>query len=324
MSNYHDIYQQVKPGLNQIEALRLAALKKKREAQKIVFIIAGLTVLIALIAISIASNQVAGIVVAGLGLISAFLTYSYYPSKAIKAYEFDFKNKLIRAITKALEPSASYYPYRGISQSSFENTGHYQTGIDRYNSEDCFEAKLGSTEVRFSEIHAEYRTRSTDSKGRTTTTWHDIFKGVLFIADFHKNFNTWLSVRPDNESVPVFGWISKKLQGMSSSSIRMEDPEFEKHFKVNAGDDQQARYILTPDMQQRLVKLRASYGSGIIISLKDSNIYITAPNNHNLYEPNINVSSFSQNQVTRIAQEIECYFKIVKMLNLNTRIWTKE
>ncbi len=324
MSEYHNIYQQIKPELDQVEALRLTALKKKQEALTIVLIIAGLAVLIALIIMSIASTPVAGIIVAVAAIVSAVLTYSYYPAKAIKAYEFDFKNKVIRAISKALEPSASYYPFRGISQSSFKNTGHYRTGIDRYHSEDCFDATLGSTEIRFSEIHAEYKSTSTDSKGRTTTTWHDIFKGVLFIADFHKNFNTWLIIRPDNESVPVFGWISKKLQGMSSSHIRMEDPEFEKCFKVNAGNDQQARYILTPDMQQRLLKLRASYGSKIIISLKDSNIYITAPNRHNLYEPNINVSSFSQTQVTRIAQEIEYYFRIVKMLNLNTRIWTKD
>jgi len=324
MSEYHNIYQQVKPELDQIEALRLAALKKKQAALKIVFIIAALTLLIALITMAMTANPIMSIIVAFAGLASALITYSHYPAKAIKAYEFDFKNKVIRSISKALEPSSTYYPSRGISQSSFKSTGHYRTGIDRYSSEDCFDATIGSTEIRFSEIHAEYKRRSTDSKGRTTTTWHDIFKGVLFIADFHKNFNTWLIIRPDNESVPVFGWISKKLQGMSSSSIRMEDPEFEKGFKVNAGDDQQARYILTPDMQQRLLKLRASYGSKIIISLKDSNIYITAPNRHNLYEPNIKVSSFSQTQVTRIAQEIEYYFRIVKMLNLNTRIWTKD
>jgi len=58
----------------------------------------------------------------------------------------------------------------------------------------------------------------------------------------------------------------------------MEDPEFEEHFKVYAGNDQQARYILTPDMQQRILKLRRTHGTSIILSLKKSNIYISIPN----------------------------------------------
>jgi hypothetical protein len=139
-----------------------------------------------LIVMSSSSTPFISFLVVFIGIVATVLTHSYYPSKSIKAYEFDFKNKVIRAISSELEPSASYYPFRGITQSSFKNTGHYQTGIDRYHSEDYFEAKIGSTEIRFSEIHAEYKRRSTDSKGRTRTSWRDIFRGVMFIADFHK------------------------------------------------------------------------------------------------------------------------------------------
>jgi hypothetical protein len=323
MSQYHNIFQEVKPALEHVETLRIEALKKVSDAKKIVIMIAVLTLAIAVIAMCIASTPVAGMIVAIIGIFAAFLTYSCITSKAIKAYQFHFKDKLVRAIASAIEPSTIYYPFQGISESTFKNTGHYQTGIDRYHSEDCFEAKIGDTHVQFSEIHAEYKTTSTDSKGRTTKTWHDIFKGVLFIADFHKNFNTWMIIKPDNETFTFFGWLSKKIQGMSSSHIRMEDPEFEEHFKVNAGDDQEARYLLTPDMQQRLIELSKSHGSSIIISLKDSNVYITAPCRKNFYEPNIKMNSMDEAQVMRIAHEIDYYFNIVKILNLNTRIWTK-
>jgi len=146
----------------------------------------------------------------------------------------------------------------------------------------------------------------------------------MFIADFHKHFNTWVIIKPDNESIPVISWLSKKIQNMSSTHIRMENPDFEEHFKVNAGNDQQARYILTPDIQQRILQLRQTYGSKIILSFRGSNVRITAPKRTDYYEPNINESSLNENQIMRIANEIEYYFAIVNMLNLNTRIWTKE
>lgn len=315
MSQYHKIYTEIQPKLEQIEALRLTALKKKKEAL-IYAIILGILGLVLIPAIGIFAIFIA--------IALAALTYYYYPAGALKKFKHHFKHKVVQSIATYLEPSTQYSPYRGISKTLFKSTGHYRTGIDRYQSEDHFAATIGSTDVQFSEIHAEYKSTSTNSNGSTSTSWHNIFKGVMFIADFHKHFNTWLIIKPDNESIPVFGWISKKIQGMSSSHIRMEDPEFEEHFKVNAGDDQQARYILTPDMQQRLLKLRQSYGSDIIISFKDTNVYVTAPKNTDYFEPNLNESSLSQSQVTRIAQQIDYYFRIVKMLNLNTRIWTKD
>jgi hypothetical protein len=315
MSQYHNIYQKIQPELEQIEKLRLTALKKKKEAVIFAIILGGIGLLLL---------PKLGIFALAIAIAIAALFYFFYPVSALKTFKHNFKLKVIQSVATHLEPSSIYSPYRGISQSAFKSTGHYRTGIDRYSSEDHFSATIGSTDVQFSEIHAEYKTTSTDSNGNTSTSWHDIFKGVMFIADFHKNFNTWLIIKPDNESVPVFGWISKKIQGMSSSHIRMEDPEFEKHFKVNAGNDQEARYLLTPDMQQRLLQLSKSHGTNIIISLKDSTVYITAPSSHNFYAPIINVNSFSQKQVTRIAQEIEYYFNIVTARNLNTRIWTKK
>ncbi len=53
---------------------------------------------------------------------------------------------------------------------------------------------IGYTAVEFSQVHAQYKTESsrTDSDGHTETDehWHTIFKGIFFIADFNKHFNT--------------------------------------------------------------------------------------------------------------------------------------
>lgn len=315
MSKYHNLFQTIRPQLEKIESLRITALSKKKQALIISLIIA---------VVGIALAGAIGFIGLMIGIIGAVLFYNFYPSSALKNYKFHYKNTVVKSIATALEPTATYSASRGFSKQAFKDIGHYNTRIDRYRSEDHFTATIGNTDIAFSEVHAEYKTTSKDSKGNTSTKWHDVFKGTMFIADFHKHFNTWVIIKPDNESIPVISWLSKKIQNMSSTHIRMENPDFEEHFKVNAGNDQQARYILTPDIQQRILKLRQTYGSKIILSFRGSNVRITAPKRTDYYEPNINESSLNENQIMRIANEIEYYFAIVNMLNLNTRIWTKE
>ena len=98
----------------------------------------------------------------------------------------------------------------------------------------------------------------------------------------------------------------------------------EQHFRVQAGDDMQARYILTPDMQERLLDLRQHLGGRMILSFQRSNVYITVPKSKNWFEPNAKISVHSDAQINKLANQMHTFFSIVEMLNLNTRIWTKE
>ncbi|HAN79364.1 MAG TPA: hypothetical protein DCQ31_17155, partial [Bacteroidales bacterium] len=85
----------------------------------------------------------------------------------------------------------------------------------------------------------EYKTESTDSKGRRQTQWHTIFKGVFFIADFNKNFKTETIVLNDNWE-GILGRFARKIQKLNISRpklIQLENPEFEKMFQV-FGEDQ--------------------------------------------------------------------------------------
>ena len=201
--------------------------------------------------------------------------------------------------------------------SVFCNAGHYATRVDRYHAEDHFEGQFGSTTISFSEIHAE---REVEHNNRSS--WDTIFKGVMFKADFHKEFETWVTVRPDNE-VGLFGWIGKKVQNIINTLVRMEDQVFEQHFQVNAGDDQEARYILTPDMQQRLLEIRKNYGKSVIVSFQQGVVYLTIPKSENWFESSLKVSALSEKQVQRIAAEIQYFLQLVEDLDLNTRIWMK-
>ncbi len=57
---------------------------------------------------------------------------------------------------------------------------------DRYASEDLVEGKLGATEFKFSEVHAEEKYEIRDSDGKNRTEFSTLFKGLFFVADFNK------------------------------------------------------------------------------------------------------------------------------------------
>ena len=62
----------------------------------------------------------------------------------------------------------------------------------RYTGDDYVKGKIGDTYIEFSEIHSEYKTQNNKQ-----TTWHIIFKGLFFIANFNKNFKSETLVLPD-------------------------------------------------------------------------------------------------------------------------------
>ena len=318
------ILQSLSTKLDQLEEARLHALAEKKRAANLCWIITGSIFAVGVIICFAVGNPIPLIFAVIVSLIVSLITYNAVCGKAIGFFNHNCKTQLVSGIAKAIQPEMEFFPNHGISKQLFKSCGHYTTGIDRYKTEDLFEGSIGATKLLFGELHAEYKTTSTDSKGRKKTSWHTIFKGVMLVADFHKHFNTWVTVRPDNETDGFFGWIGQKIQGFSSSLVKLESPTFEKHFRVNAGDATGAMYILTPDMQERLLELRQSLGTRIIISFQKSNVYITAPKSKDWFETDINVSVKSREQINRIGSQMQHYFQIVETLNLNTRIWTKE
>lgn len=322
MFDSKELYERLLPKLNALEKMRQGILVKKRNTQ-LVCVVMGVVVVVLGLGLMGAAGLFVGFIMLGVGVFGIYFFYQQQVGNDIRRYRGLYKNEVITRIASEVEPGLKYSPYGGISKHQFKQIGHYSKRIDRYASEDYFHGTLGATELYFAEIHAEYKTTNTDSDGGQSTTWHTIFEGVLFAADFHKDFTTWVTIKPDKES-GMFGWIGTKVQKLSSSHIRMENPEFEEHFKVNAGDDQEARYLLTPDMQERLLGLKKNYGKSVIISLEGGCVYVTIPNSEDWFESSIYESALSEEKVKRIGMQIVYFLQLVKDLDLNTRIWSKD
>lgn len=308
------------PDLEQLEAKRKQVVAKLTTAG---LIIGALAVAGAITLAAAAPSPMFGLFALVLGVIIYAGVYSYIT----RDFVAEFKGSIVSRIVKYVDPDLTYHPQQSISQQEYMASRIFQTSPDRFRGEDLVQGTVGKTEIRFSELHSEYKTTSTDSKGRTKTHWHTIFKGLFFIADFNKHFSGQTVVLPDTAE-SLFGRLGQALQSINISRsgklVQLEDPEFERLFVVYSDDQVEARYILSTSLMARIVEFRNRTGHDLYISFVNSSIHVAISSSKNLFEPKLFRSLLETGLAQEYLDDLMLAVGIVEELNLNTRIWTKK
>ena len=266
-------------------------------------------------------SQNGGIAVIIATTVAIIICHSLFFGRTQSHYRSSFKAKVVTQVAQALAPELVFQPSQFVSKGWFERSRLFRRP-DRYSGEDYFIGKIGKTELFFSEVHAEQRHRTTDSKGRTKTHYTTIFRGIFLIADFHKEFRCQVSVTPDK--LEGFGFLGRKLQKLGGGVERMENVDFERLFVVRASDPVEARYILTPAMQERFIELTHKWGPSLRASFQDSLVYLALPLRANWFEGSIKTPVDDPQQFRQLIAQLSACLNTVDDLDLNTRIWTKE
>lgn len=328
MTRLDEITASLEPQLAELESKRAEALEHARRTRR-GLLVASVIVGAVLIGIGASSGHlVVALVIGGVAwLILSGIIYAVRTSGRKKDFKRDYKAIVVRGITGALHPDLRYDQASGIPKSLFEASKLFSYRPDRYHAEDGFYGRIGETDVMFSEVHAEYESRSTDSEGRTTTSYVTFFDGLFLTADFHKDFGGRMRVLPD-QAESLLGRLGKKLQAFRPFSdeklVYVEDPVFEKHFVIYGTDQIEARYILSTSMLERIVALKQKWADEISLSFRNSMVSVAIKHKKNLFEPDLKRSALDRDQVAQFYHELTTCFALVEDLNLNTRIWSKD
>jgi hypothetical protein len=318
------VARQLKPLLDELEGSRVGALARRTTARMVGGVVGGCGLLLGLlIAVSSSDGPVLGAIVAIGSVAIGLAIYNLMHGGACAGYLADFKSRAFSEAVRVIAPGVSYTPASEVPIEEFKAGGLFASRIDRYRGEDCLAGMVGATRILCSELRVERRETTTDSKGNRQTRWVTVFRGIYFIADFNKDFNCRVSIVPDIAEAN-FGWLGRKVQALSSDLVRLENPDFERAFKVCASDQVQARYLLTPDMQERLLAQRAFWNANISIALLNSQLHLAIPLSNNWFEPDIHQPANSGAVFATFLTQLVAILHIPDALDLNTRIWTKE
>lgn len=305
--DFDSLAQKLAPTLQVLENKRKELLRKGRSEGLIyaaIFLVVGV---IALLILKL--EGIFGPIVIVVVSVIIFITCINNKSKI---FSFFYKEEVVDEIIHAFYPNATYSPNNGVSEDLFRNSGLF-TSPNRYHAEDLIEGCLDKTSFICSEVHAEER-RARSTKNGVQYYWEDIFKGFLFIADFHKEFQGETTVLRDS-----FFKIK-----MGASRVKMENPDFEKVFDVFSTNQIEARYLITPSMMERMLKLDSNFKKGITISFRDSTILVAIPDSKNRFEADVWSSLSDMSILKSDFAVLQSLLDIVDELNLNTRIWSKE
>jgi len=280
----------------------------------------GITLAVAALGLFMDSPPLAiGALIVGL-IVLAIRVY-----KKMEAYRLTYKGQVVAEVIRLIDDSWSYSSETCIPKADYMRSKIFTHRPDRYNGDDYVKGTIDKTDFEFSELHSEYKTTSTDSKGNTRTEWHTIFKGLFFHADFNKEIKGETFVLPDTAE-KLFGKFGQRFQKMSSKGklIKLENQEFEKEFVVYGSEQIEPRYILTPTIMEAMVNIKKQYKHNMSFSFVGSRVFCAISIQKNMFEPAIFRSGVRFEDV----QEIHSYFEVIRILiqelNLNTRIWTKE
>ncbi len=185
------------------------------------------------------------------------------------------------------------------------------SSYDRKSAEDRVYGVYEGVEIDLVELHLEQKRRS-----KNRTYYVTVFRGPVFVFSFPKRFNGRTIIKSDATSVG--NWFTGVFS--SGERVKLEDPEFERHFEVYGTDQVEARYLLTPSFMEALLGLRQSLKSGVQAAFDGGQLYITANNNQDRFES----GGWSQDetmaqQVDRFVQELGVVFRIIDDLNLQSR-----
>jgi TM2 domain-containing membrane protein YozV len=248
----------------------------------------------------------------------------YRISDDTKIYKNRFKQEVVGAALKAVDQSLSFEPENGISETEFINSQLFSTSPDRYHTEDLISGKDEKTSFCFAEVHAEYKTETQTKNGRRVQ-WHDILKGIIFIADFNKNFNGTTVVRPKDFGSSLGAWFSKNVYSFSEKElVELENDYFNKNFVTHSTDQIEARYILTPAMMEKISELNDRSAYCVSLSFISSSVYIAFPLDSNYFEPPVFKTLLKPDLLSEDMNILNLMFGFIKELDLNTRIWTKQ
>lgn len=304
--------------LNELETLRKVVLGK---VKILIAVLAGVFALVAAIGISFDGARQATVVAGFICAAAGSFVYRYLTSD----YVHQYKLRVVKKIVGFLDPSLEYRARAHISAVRFNSSRIFSRYPDRMRGDDMVEGTIGETQIAFSEVHAQYKTETSDGDGGRRRRYHTIFKGLFFVADFNKKFYGKTVVLPDTAE-KLFGGVGSFFQKVSRPGdefIKMDDPEFEKHFVVYADDQIEARYVLSTSLMRRILDFKTKTGKRIYVSFVGSEVFVAIPYKKDLFEPKVFTTITGFGDVKRFFDDLQLALGIVEDLNLNTRIWTK-
>ncbi len=296
----------IQPQLAARETDRVKAVAKQRN-----FTIIGVLIGIAATA-GLAFTIEDGIIFGGFLGVAAVIGMFAWGSMDINRLAKETKLMLIEPVSSEFGMGYQLAPAQPQEIYTFRSLGLIP-GWDRSKYEDRLTGARNETPFEFFEAHLEEKRTTTDSKGRTRTTWVTVFRGQCLIVKFMKEFKGVTKVYRDMGMLNFFAKLGQLGKG---EKVKLEDPVFEKAFEVFSTDQIEARFILTPDFMERLLGLERTFkGKQVRCAFAGGEMFLCCEGKNLLEAGSMNRKMDDLDRVREMLQDFAAIFLLIDAMS---------
>lgn len=233
--------------------------------------------------------------------------------------EHSYKTQVLERLIQFVSPNAKYVRHSHLQFGDMMSTGFFTQKAYDISGNDLIVGRQSGVPYQMSDVTMKYLPKLTHENAQPET----VFRGQAFVAKFPRELKGEVYVVGRFSSNLLSGTqMNRSYRPSLGAEVKLEDPEFNKVFKVYASDQLEARYILTPSMMERLKKLASlQKDNAIVFSFKESRVAILRPSGKDSFELKVETKSTVQEQVARYYEELVGALQVIDELKLNINIW---
>lgn len=299
--------EKILPKLSSLETKRLELLKEYKKRLPIGFF--GAIIVLILFEVVLNQNNTmdfedTSIIFAIIGGLAFFWIYTP---------KIKFKKLAKESIVSGI---ASFFGLNYVHEQNLDTDPIIKSKLfphfNRVKSEDHFNGKLEDLNFTLAEVNLSYK------KDKNSVT---IFFGEIVEIEMLKNFQGHTVIVEENQTTNLTSGLFNKVDERYQL-VTLEDPEFEKIYKVYSTDQIEARYLLTTSFMERILKLKEVLGMAKIkVSFLDNKILLGISSYRDLFEPKgIDTSVYDLSDIYKFLDEINEYKKLIQTLKLNQNL----
>lgn len=270
---------------------------------------------------------------AALGSIFLLLGPYYLIKRVEDAHIAAYKSILFTYALPKIQQDARYNSSGIIGRQSFTDSKLYQAAALAGGASHSAEivAYKGSDlilrpDAQFQFCHLEVMQRETQqSAGKTEVKISQLFNGYFIVMDFNKPFTGETFIVPDDARA-LFGEVTgeslNRLGKRPGTQLAfMEDPEFEESFTVYTSDEQEARYILSPKLIERIRLFNEHFFQPVSISFVGHHVYIGIQHDNDLFSPPLFGPIYNERAIEEQLDMLEAILTLPEQFDIKRDIW---
>lgn len=248
------------------------------------------------------------------------LTY-FCVIKPRKKYIKYYKELFVLKTLKQYFTGVVYKSNAGVSKKTIADTRVIRMG-DRFSSNDYVSGKYKGVKFRQSDVHIEKERHiyiPGEDEISEITYYTTLFKGRWMVFDFNKNFKS-------NVCVYEEGFLNKGINSIFSSveykKVNLESDKFNSEFNVYAINEEEAFYIITPHLMEKISRLNDKCSGKLLLCFIDNKLHVGIDNDHDSFEAPSYFKIFSKKTIIKsITKDIMLITMFVDELGLDNELF---